>query len=64
MIGAFVGFVVPLLKNQTKTACASTVVVGGILSFHWSRLVCLLFSTIVAINDGLLLEHRAKGPAV
>ncbi len=63
MIVAFVGIVVPLLKHQAQWACAATAVVGGILTFHWPHQVGLLFSSIVAIIVGLLLEHRVKEPA-
>ncbi|MCP5010905.1 MAG: branched-chain amino acid ABC transporter permease, partial [Aestuariibacter sp.] len=64
MIVAFVGIVVPLLRHRAQWACAATAVVASILTFHWPHQIGLLFSSLVAIGVGLLLERRDKEKGV
>ncbi|MFT5658768.1 MAG: 4-azaleucine resistance transporter AzlC [Gammaproteobacteria bacterium] len=56
MVVAFVGIVVPLLQYRAHWACAFTAVVAAALTYHWPHQTGLLFSSLLAIGVGLLLE--------
>ena len=56
MVVAFVGIVVPLLKHRAHWACALTAVVAAALTYHWPNQIGLLFSSLLAVGVGLLLE--------
>jgi 4-azaleucine resistance transporter AzlC len=58
MVVAFIGIVVPHLKNQADWACALTAGVSAILTFDWPHQTGLLFSSFVAIVVGVLLSNK------
>ena len=63
MVVAFVGIVVPILKNHADWACALTAAVSGVLSYNWPNQTGLLFSSLLAISVGMLLSHKQKKKA-
>ncbi len=57
MIVAFIGIVVPALKARAEWVCALTAVVAGIFCYDWPHQTGLLFSAVIAIVAGLLVER-------
>jgi 4-azaleucine resistance transporter AzlC len=57
MVVAFVGIVVPILKNKAQWACAGTAFFSAILTHSWPHQTGLLFSSLIAIAVGLLLSQ-------
>lgn len=64
MVVAFVGIVVPILKNKAQWACAATAFFSALLTFSWPHQTGLLFSSLIAIAVGLLLSQDQYGPVV
>jgi len=62
MVVAFIGIIVPLLNHRAHWACAICALIAAILTFHWPHQSGLLFSSLLAIGVGLLVEART--PAV
>ena len=60
MVVAFIGIVVPHLKNQADWACALTAGVSALLTHSWPHQTGLLFSSFVAIVVGVLLSNRSN----
>jgi len=58
MVVAFIGIVVPSLKALPQWACALTAAVAAMASYDWPHQTGLLFSAVVAIAVGLLLEQK------
>lgn len=57
MVVAFVGIVVPHLKNHADWACALTAGFSALLTFYWPHQTGLLFSSFLAIAVGVLLSQ-------
>lgn len=57
MIVAFVGIVAPALRARADWACAATALIGALLTFSWPNQTGLLFSAVLAICVGLLVER-------
>jgi len=60
MVVAFIGIVVPHLKNKADWACALTAGVSALLTYSWPHQTGLLFSSFVAIVVGVLLSNRSN----
>jgi len=60
MIVAFIGIVVPAMKNRADWACATTALVSALLTFDWPYQTGLLFSSFVAIMVGLVVSISKK----
>lgn len=60
MIVAFIGIVVPAMKTRADWVCASTAVVGALLTFDWPHQTGLLFSSLAAIAAGLVVSSNKK----
>ncbi|OMH39490.1 AzlC family ABC transporter permease [Motiliproteus sp. MSK22-1] len=60
MIVAFVGIIVPALKNHSYWACAITAGSCAAFTFDWPNQTGLLFSALVAIIVGITLETLFK----
>ncbi|MEE9444099.1 MAG: AzlC family ABC transporter permease [Cocleimonas sp.] len=58
MVVAFVGIVVPHLKNNADWACAITAGISALLTHSWPHQTGLLFSSFIAIAVGVLLSHK------
>ncbi len=58
MVVAFIGIVVPHLKNKADWACALTAGISAIVTFDWPHQTGLLFSSFIAIVVGVLLSHK------
>ena len=58
MVVAFIGIVVPHLKNQADWACALMAGVSALLTYSWPHQTGLLFSSFVAIVVGVLLSNK------
>jgi 4-azaleucine resistance transporter AzlC len=58
MVVAFVGIVVPLLKHRCDWACAAVALASALLTWSWPHQSGLLFSSVLAIAVGLLLDER------
>ena len=58
MVVAFVGIVVPILKNKAQWACAGTAFFSALLTHSWPHQTGLLFSSLIAIVVGLLLSQN------
>ncbi len=56
MIVAFVGIVTPMLRARADWVCAAVAFAASILTYEWPHQTGLLFSSIVAICVGLLLN--------
>jgi 4-azaleucine resistance transporter AzlC len=57
MVVAFVGIVVPILKNKAQWACAGTAFFSALMTHTWPHQTGLLFSSLIAIGVGLLLSQ-------
>lgn len=60
MVVAFIGIVVPHLKNRADWACAMTAGISALLTFDWPHQTGLLFSSFIAIAVGVLLDVMQK----
>lgn len=60
MVVAFIGIVVPHLKNHADWACAITAGISALLTFDWPHQTGLLFSSFIAIAVGVILEYIQK----
>ncbi len=60
MVVAFVGIVVPILKNKAQWACAITAFVSAVATHDWPHQSGLLFSSLAAIAVGVLLIQRVE----
>jgi len=58
MVVAFVGIVVPHLKNHADWACAITAGTSALFSYDWPHQTGLLFSSFLAIAVGVLLSYK------
>jgi len=58
MVVAFVGIVVPILKNKAQWACAITAFVTALMTHDWPHQTGLLISSLVAIGVGVLLSYK------
>jgi len=58
MIVAFVGIVVPVLKDRAHWLCAAVAVGCSVLTHQWPHQTGLLFSSLAAIAAGGLLDRR------
>lgn len=56
MVVAFVGIVVPILKNRAQWACATTAFFGALITHSWPYQSGLLLSSLLAISVGVLLS--------
>jgi len=56
MVVAFVGIVVPILKNKAQWACAITAFFTALVTHSWPHQSGLLISSLVAIAVGVLLS--------
>ncbi len=56
MVLAFIAIVVPSLKHKAHLLCALVAVVSAVVTFDWPHKTGLLFSSIVAIIVGVLVE--------
>ena len=57
MIVAFVGIVVPILKNRAQWACAITAFFAALVTHAWPHQSGLLISSLVAIGVGVFLSN-------
>ena len=60
MVVAFVGIVVPLLKNKAQWACAITAFFAAIITQSWPHQSGLLLSSLLAILVGVFLSQKNK----
>ena len=63
MVVAFVGIVVPILKNKAQWACAITAFFAALVTHSWPHQSGLLISSLIAIAVGVLLstpESKSK----
>jgi len=58
MVVAFVGIVVPILKNKAQWACAITAFISALLTHDWPHQSGLLFSSMIAILVGVILSRK------
>jgi len=58
MVVAFVGIVVPILKNKAQWACAITAFFAALITHSWPHQSGLLLSSLVAIAVGVLLSKN------
>ena len=56
MVVAFVGIVVPILKNKAQWACAITAFFAALVTYSWPHQSGLLLSSLLAIAVGVLLS--------
>lgn len=59
MVVAFVGIVVPILKNKAQWACAITAFISALMTHSWPHQSGLLFSSMVAIAVGVMLSQNS-----
>ncbi len=59
MVVAFVGIVVPILKNKAQWACAGTAFFTMLITHSWPHQTGLLFSSFLAIAVGVLLSGKS-----
>jgi len=57
MVVAFVGIVVPILKNKAQWACAITAFFAALVTHSWPHQSGLLISSLIAIAVGVLLSQ-------
>lgn len=57
MIVAFIGIVVPILKNKAQWACAVSAFFIAIITHDWPHQTGLLFSSIIAIGVGVFISR-------
>ncbi len=58
LVVAFIGIVVPGLRNYAHWACALTAAVAMLLTYDWPHQTGLLFSSLLAIGVGILVKLR------
>ncbi|NVK42429.1 MAG: AzlC family ABC transporter permease [Oceanospirillaceae bacterium] len=63
MVVAFIGIVVPALRNRAQWACALSAGTCALLTHDWPHQSGLLFTAVVAIAIGVTLERRAANTA-
>jgi len=56
MVVAFVGIVVPILKNKAQWACAITAFFAALVTHSWPHQSGLLISSLIAIAVGVMLS--------
>lgn len=61
MIVAFIGIIVPTLRNYAQWACAITASISALLTYDWPHQTGLLFSSFLAIGVGVLLSYKKIG---
>lgn len=62
MVVAFIGIVVPALKQRADWACAAVALCGAVVTHDWPHQTGLLFSSLLAVATGMALsESRANG---
>ena len=59
MVVAFVGIVVPILKNKAQWACAITAFFAALVTNSWPHQSGLLISSLVAIGVGVYLSEAS-----
>lgn len=64
MVVAFVGIVVPILKDKAQWACAITAFVAALLTHSWPHQSGLLLSSLLAIVVGLMLSSTENDATV
>ncbi len=64
MVVAFIGIVVPLLHSFPRICCALVAGLGSVLCYDWPNQMGLLFSSLLAIAVGLLLERMSPAAEV
>lgn len=57
MVVAFIGIVVPILKNKAQWACAITAFFTALLTHDWPHQTGLLFASLAAIAVGVLISR-------
>ena len=62
MVVAFVGIVVPILKNKAQWACAATAFFSALITYSWPHQSGLLISSLIAIAVGVLLSNDKTDP--
>lgn len=60
MIVAFIGIVVPAIKEPAHWACAAAALVTMLLCFNWPYQLGLLFSVLVSVAVGLAVEAMRR----
>jgi 4-azaleucine resistance transporter AzlC len=60
MVVAFVGIVVPLLKQKSHWACALTASVSAVITPNWPYQLGFLFSTFLAIAIGVIIALKKE----
>jgi len=58
MVVAFIGIVVPHLKMPSHWLCALVAALSGTVTYDWPNQTGLLFSAMLAITSGVMLENR------
>ena len=61
MVVAFIGIVVSNLKNHSDWACAITAGIGVFYTHDWPLETGLLFSSLLAIAVGIIIDYMNKG---
>jgi 4-azaleucine resistance transporter AzlC len=56
MVLAFIAIVVPFLKTKSHICCALVAVVSSVITMHWPYKIGLLFSSLLAISVGVLIN--------
>jgi 4-azaleucine resistance transporter AzlC len=64
MVVAFIGIVVPLLHSLPRVCCALVAGIGSVVCYEWPNQMGLLFSSLLAIAVGLLLERVSSAREV
>ncbi|MCG8609597.1 MAG: AzlC family ABC transporter permease [Pseudomonadales bacterium] len=62
MVMAFVGIVVPMLRNLPQWLCALVACTSALLTFDWPHQTGLLFSAILAIVIAVFVQIRSRVP--
>ena len=57
MVVAFIGIVVPHLKMPSHWVCALVAALSGTITYDWPNQSGLLFSSVIAIISGVVLEN-------
>lgn len=60
MIVAFVGIIAPALRERADWACAAVALFASLLTVNWPNQSGLLFSSLVAIAAGVLVDQRGR----
>jgi 4-azaleucine resistance transporter AzlC len=56
MVLAFIAIVVPFLKTKSHICCVLVAVVSSVITMHWPYKIGLLFSSLLAISVGVLIN--------